>query len=85
MTQRTLKEVFGIMLKLLHPFMPFVTEELWQALHNSDEHSIMVSAFPVIHEAWDDQAAVEEMEMLMEMITSVRNIRGEMRIPHRGN
>ncbi|MGB4545376.1 MAG: valine--tRNA ligase [Smithellaceae bacterium] len=80
-TQRTLKEVFGIMLKLLHPFMPFVTEELWQALHNSDEHSIMVSAFPVIHEAWDDQAAVEEMEMLMEMITSVRNIRGEMRIP----
>lgn len=80
-TQRTLKEVFGIMLKLLHPFMPFVTEELWQALHNSDEHSIMVSAFPVIHEAWDDQAAVEEMEMLMKMITSVRNIRGEMRIP----
>ena len=81
-TQRTMKEVFGIMLQLLHPFMPFVTEELWQALHlhNSDENSIMVSAFPTAQAAWDDQAAVEEMEMLMEIITSVRNIRGEMRI-----
>ena len=69
------------MLKLLHPFMPFLTEELWQALHNSDEHSIMVASFPEIDEARDDQASVEEMEMLMEMITSVRNIRGEMRIP----
>ncbi len=45
-TQRTMKEVFAIMLQLLHPFMPFVTEELWQALHNSDEHSIMISRFP---------------------------------------
>ena len=80
-TQRTLKEVFSTMLKLLHPFMPFLTEELWQALHNSDEHSIMVASFPEIDEARDDQASVEEMEMLMEMITSVRNIRGEMRIP----
>ena len=79
-TQRTMKEVFGIMLQLLHPFMPFVTEELWQALHNSDENSIMVSTFPTAQAAWDDQAAVEEMEMLMEIITSVRNIRGEMRI-----
>lgn len=79
-TQRTLKEVFSTMLKLLHPFMPFVTEELWQALHNSDEHSIMIASFPEIQDTWDDQASVEEMEMLMGIITSVRNIRGEMRI-----
>ena len=69
------------MLQLLHPFMPFVTEELWQALHGSDEHSIMVSKFPVVNENQEDQAAEKEMEMLMEIITSIRNIRGEMRIP----
>ena len=80
-TQRTMKEVFGVMLQLLHPFMPFVTEELWQALHDSDENSIMVSKFPVVEESWNQQAAEKEMETLMEIITSIRNIRGEMRIP----
>ncbi len=80
-TQRTMKEVFGVMLQLLHPFMPFVTEELWQTLHASDENSIMVSKFPVVQEAWHEKAAEKEMEMLMEIITSIRNIRGEMRIP----
>jgi valyl-tRNA synthetase len=80
-TQRTMKEVFCIMMQLLHPFMPFVTEELWQVLHESDENSIMVSQFPVVKEAWDDKDAEKKMEMLMEIITSIRNIRGEMRIP----
>jgi valyl-tRNA synthetase len=80
-TQRTMKEVFGVMLQLLHPFMPFVTEELWQALHGSDENSIMVSKFPVVNGDQEDKAAEKEMEMIMEIITSIRNIRGEMRIP----
>jgi valyl-tRNA synthetase len=80
-TQRTMKEVFGVMLQLLHPFMPFVTEELWQAMHSNIENSIMVSAFPIEREAWNEQAAEKEMEALMEIITSIRNIRGEMRIP----
>ena len=80
-TQRTMKEVFATMLKLLHPFMPFVTEELWQALHESEEHSIMVSRFPVVRDDWEDKASEKEMETLMEIITSIRNIRGEMRIP----
>ncbi|PKN04627.1 MAG: valine--tRNA ligase, partial [Deltaproteobacteria bacterium HGW-Deltaproteobacteria-9] len=80
-TQRTMKEVFGALLQLLHPFMPFVTEELWQALHNSDEHSIMVSRFPETNDTQENRAAQQEMEMLMEIITSIRNIRGEMRIP----
>jgi valyl-tRNA synthetase len=79
-TQKTLHEVFRTMLQLLHPFMPFVTEELWQALNESDEYSIMVSKFPVIKEAWEDKVAEKEMEMIMNIITSVRNIRGEMRI-----
>ncbi len=49
-TQRTLHEVFQNMLLLLHPFMPFVTEELWQVLNRSDEKSIMVSHFPLVNE-----------------------------------
>jgi valyl-tRNA synthetase len=79
--QRTLREVFGALLQLLHPFMPFVTEELWQALTGSDEHSIMVSRFPMVREDWNEKEAEKEMEMLMDIITAVRNIRGEMRIP----
>lgn len=80
-TQQTLSEVFKTMLQLLHPFMPFVTEELWQALNGSDENSIMVSKFPVVNKAGEDKAAEKEMEMIMDIITSIRNIRGEMRIP----
>jgi len=80
-TQRTLGEVFKIMLQLLHPFMPFVTEELWQAQNGSDKNSIMVSSFPQPVKSWEDTAAKKEMEILMEIITSIRNIRGEMRIP----
>ncbi|MEQ8215680.1 MAG: class I tRNA ligase family protein, partial [Smithellaceae bacterium] len=80
-TQRTLYEVFQKLLLLLHPFMPFVTEELWQVLNRSEEKSIMISAFPVVEQAWEDAAAEKEMELLMNIITSVRNIRGEMQIP----
>jgi valyl-tRNA synthetase len=80
-TQRTVKEVFGAMMQLLHPFMPFVTEELWQTLSGSDEDSIMVSRFPVVNDAWTEKEAEQEMELLMDIITSIRNIRGEMRIP----
>jgi valyl-tRNA synthetase len=79
-TQRTLHNVFKNMLLLMHPFMPFVTEDLWQALYKSDENSIMISAFPVINKDWEDAAAEKEMELLMDVITSIRNIRGEMQI-----
>ncbi len=80
-TQRTLHEVFKKMLLMLHPFMPFVTEELWQVLNKNDEKSIMISSFPVAEQAWEDEAAEKEMELLMNIITSIRNIRGEMQIP----
>ena len=79
--QRTLQDVFKTMLLLMHPFMPFVTEELWQVLHKSDEKSIMVSSFPVPDKNWKDAVAEKEMELLMDIITSIRNIRGEMQIP----
>ena len=78
--QKTLYEVYQKMLHLLHPFMPFLTEELWHVLNGSDKDSIMVSHFPVVNEAWKNDAAEREMEAIMEIITSIRNIRGEMRI-----
>ena len=80
-TQRTLHTVFKTALPLLHPFMPFVTEELWQVLNKSDEKSVMVTDFPVVNKDWENPAAEKEMELLMDVITSIRNIRGEMRIP----
>jgi valyl-tRNA synthetase len=80
-TQRTLHDIFKTTLLLLHPFMPFLTEKLWQVLNGSDKNSIMVSSFPLPVKNWEDAAAEKEMELLMDIITSIRNIRGEMRIP----
>jgi valyl-tRNA synthetase len=78
--QKTLLEVFQIMLQLLHPFMPFLTEELWHVLKGNNKHSIMISKFPVVKEEWENDTAEKEMEFIMGIITSIRNIRGEMRI-----
>ena len=78
--QRTLYDVFQKMLQLLHPFMPFLTEELWQVLRGNDQDSIMISKFPSVEERWNNDAAEQEMETIMEIITAIRNIRGEMRI-----
>ena len=79
--QRTLHDVFKITLQLLHPFMPFVTEELWQVLTKSDKNSIMVSSFPVCNKKWKNAKVEKEMQFIMDIITSIRNIRGEMQIP----
>ncbi len=77
--QYTLKEVLKSGLKLLHPFMPFVTEEIWQKLTN-DGTSIMVSAFPAVDEELLDEEGERRMGMIMDVITAIRNIRGEMGI-----
>jgi valyl-tRNA synthetase len=66
--------------KLLHPFMPFVTEEIWQRLPGV-QGSIMTAAFPKAAEFAFDAQAVEEMNLVMGAITGIRNIRGEMNIP----
>jgi valyl-tRNA synthetase len=69
---------------LLHPFIPFVTEEIWHLLPGT-EGSIMTARFPLDDAEWDgrfrDPEAESEMGTLMEVITAVRNIRGEMNIP----
>ena len=78
--QKTLYEVFQKMLGVLHPFMPFVTEELWQFLKGNDKNSIMLSNFPIVNEEWKNDAVEKEMGIIIEIITAIRNIRGEMRI-----
>jgi valyl-tRNA synthetase len=79
-TQKVLQEVLSALLRLLHPFMPFVTEEIWHKLP-AVQGSIMVAPFPVAREDLLDPAAEADMTLLMAVITSVRNLRGEMNIP----
>jgi valyl-tRNA synthetase len=66
--------------KLLHPFMPFVTEEIWQKLPGV-QGSIMTAPFPEKQEFAFDAQAIKEMSLVMGAITGVRNIRGEMNLP----
>ncbi|MEI7589841.1 MAG: valine--tRNA ligase [Deltaproteobacteria bacterium] len=78
LTQQRLHETFKTMLKLLHPFMPFVSEELWQAFIQ-DGTSIMTSQFPKA-DLNNDEYAEQAMSALMGIIGAVRNVRGEMSI-----
>ncbi|MBQ2774475.1 MAG: valine--tRNA ligase [Clostridia bacterium] len=73
--------VMSNVLKLLHPFMPFVTEEIWQTLPHSGE-SIMVSAWPVYDDALSFSDEETQMEMIMQAVRAVRNRRAEMNVPH---
>ncbi len=73
--------LFGEMLKLVHPFMPFITEELWQALDERKKgESISTSEFPVFNEELINEEAEEKIELVKGIVTAIRNIRGEMNI-----
>ena len=83
-TRRTLVRVLETWLRLLHPFMPFITEEIWQTvatLAGRSGATIMLQPYPVADEASIDIAANAEIEWLKDFIVGVRNIRGEMNIP----
>ncbi len=81
-TQHTLLHILDATLRLLHPFMPFVTEEIWQQLPNQkSDGSIMMTAFPKPDGRFDDREVAEEMGWVIEIIAALRNIRGEMNIP----
>jgi valyl-tRNA synthetase len=75
-----LQKVLTGVLRITHPFMPFITEEIWHRLPDT-EGSIMVAEFPVASEFLSDEEAIAEMDLLKGVITGVRNIRGEMNIP----
>lgn len=67
-------------LKLLHPFMPFITEEIWQTLPHEGK-SIMISDWPVYKEEFDFSVEEQEMDRIMEAVRAIRNRRAEMNVP----
>lgn len=74
--------LFEEILKIIHPFMPFISEEIWQLLNERKEgESISVSEFPRYDESLIDEKAEKDIELLQNIITGIRNIRGEMNIP----
>lgn len=74
--------IFENLLKIVHPFMPFITEELWHLIDNKNEsESISVSEYPKANEDLINPAAEDEMTFIQEIIVAIRNIRGEMNIP----
>jgi valyl-tRNA synthetase len=89
--KETLIEVLALSIRLLHPFMPYVTEEIWQHLRKEQPHlteTIAVAQWPGTAEgqpiaaespleAWDDQRAEASMGLIVEAITAIRNLRSE--------
>ncbi|MCC4310117.1 valine--tRNA ligase [Alcanivorax marinus] len=89
-TRRTLVRVLEAILRLAHPFMPFITEEIWQKVaplagkgtgDDAASGTIMRQPYPAADDARIDEAAEQDIEWIKAVITAIRNIRGEMRIP----
>jgi valyl-tRNA synthetase len=79
-TQHTLVTVFDATLRLLHPFMPFISEDLWQRLpHEGD--SIMIAPYPRARRKAGDAEVERAMGTVIDLITAIRAVRGEMRVP----
>lgn len=75
----TLKNVLINALKLLHPFMPFITEEIFQHIQEEEE-SIMMSSWPVYKEEWNYVENETEIDLMKEAVRNIRNIRAEMNV-----
>ncbi|HZW38541.1 MAG TPA: valine--tRNA ligase [Ignavibacteriaceae bacterium] len=74
--------MFENLLKIAHPFMPFLTEELWQAIEERKPgESISTSKYPEVNESLINEAAEKEMDFVQDIINGIRNIRGEANIP----
>ncbi len=78
--QYVLVTVLGQILQLLHPFMPFITEELWQALPH-EGNTIMLSAWPQADKMQQFAEEAEAMDIIRDIVRAIRNIRAEMNVP----
>ncbi len=79
-TQRILVYVLSRSLELLHPFMPFITEEIWQKLPHKGE-TILLADYPQTCSDFENPVAAADMDLLIAMIKTVRNLRAEKKIP----
>lgn len=82
-TRRTLVRVLEVILRLAHPFMPFITEEIWQRIKPQagvSGETIMLQAWPVANESRIDASAEGDIEWVKQLMLGVRQIRGEMKI-----
>jgi len=82
-TRKTLVDVLEKLLRLSHPIMPFITEEIWQKVAPLAEKSgdtIMLQPYPKVNEKHIDKEAADELEWIKSVISNIRNIRGEMSI-----
>lgn len=83
-TQAEVLDLFDKMLRLLHPFMPFITEELWQLLSERKHgDSIMLAELPIATDF--DESVIADFEEMKEIVASIRNIRQEKNIPNKEN
>ena len=79
-TRSVLAHVLDMTMRMLHPYMPFITEEIWQKLpHQGD--SITIAKWPEVNEVFHDEQAAAEMKRLVAIIKAVRNIRAEVDTP----
>ncbi|MBD65192.1 MAG: valine--tRNA ligase [Halobacteriovoraceae bacterium] len=75
-----LKLCFREIVKLLHPVIPFLTEELWQHLKNTDEELLIIQKYPEHNSKYEFQNDVEKMDKFIELVTSIRNLRNSVQI-----
>jgi valyl-tRNA synthetase len=78
--QRTMLDVLTASLQLLHPVMPFITEEIWHKLPGA-KGSLMVSSYPRCNPEKSDEDAEGQMALIIDVVNSVRNVRWEMNVP----
>jgi valyl-tRNA synthetase len=78
---KNLFATFDAALRLLHPFMPFLTEELWHQLpQKTGAKSIALDRFPEAHAGWKNEKALGEVALIQEVVTALRNIRAELKL-----
>ena len=79
--QKVLTYVLSNTMKLLHPFMPFITEEIWRSLPHKED-SVMISDYPAYDPALDFPEEENAMRKVIDAIRAIRNLRSEMNVPH---
>ena len=67
-------------LKLLHPYCPFITEELWVSFKKTDENLLITESWPLVDSTWINNDVEKEIQILMDVITAVRNIRASLNV-----